>query len=45
MLTYPLLRIDQIWYSSDWSATASQVLPPIGSEHFTAQASVTLQLN
>jgi endonuclease/exonuclease/phosphatase (EEP) superfamily protein YafD len=44
-LTHPLFRIDQIWYSAEWSATSSQVLPPTGSEHLPIEASVTLQLD
>ncbi|MGL5192263.1 MAG: endonuclease/exonuclease/phosphatase family protein [Chroococcales cyanobacterium] len=44
-LTHPLFRIDQIWYSSEWSATSSQVLPPTGSEHLPVEASVALQLD
>lgn len=42
-LTHPLFRIDQIWYSAEWSATSSQVLAPTGSEHLPIEASVTLQ--
>lgn len=44
-LTHPLFRIDQIWYSAEWSATSSQVLPPTGSEHLPIEASVALQID
>jgi vancomycin resistance protein VanJ len=42
-LTFPLVRLDYVWYSQHWGAKSAKVLPAIGSEHLPVEAQLRMQ--
>ena len=42
-LTFPLVRLDYVWYSQHWGAKSAKVLPAIGSEHLPVTAQLRMQ--
>jgi len=42
-LTFPLVRLDYVWYSQHWGAKSAKVLPAIGSEHLPVGTQLRMQ--
>ncbi|MBW4497894.1 MAG: endonuclease/exonuclease/phosphatase family protein [Oscillatoria princeps RMCB-10] len=41
-LTFPLVRLDYVWYSQHWGAKSAKVLPGIGSDHMPVEAELRM---